>query len=127
MDRTLISSGGPHQQYGPTASMFLAVADPGHDPGVPPYGSESGTCPVCSDQRESRTPMPVRARRSERRVSTSFTIWSGRMGREGFEPLVVHLACLLTTALQAAARNTTRGNRSVVSGDTAHRVSAAGH
>jgi|HubBroStandDraft_6_1064221.scaffolds.fasta_scaffold03777_5 hypothetical protein len=36
-----------------------------------------------SDQGEGRTPMPLRARRSERRVSASFTTWS----RE--------LACLL--------------------------------
>ena len=30
------------------------------------------------------------------------------MGREGIEPLVVHLACFVTTALQAATRNTTQ-------------------
>ena len=30
------------------------------------------------------------------------------MGREGIEPLVVHLTCFVTTALQAAARNTTQ-------------------
>ena len=29
------------------------------------------------------------------------------MGREGIEPLVVHLACFVTTVLQAATRNTT--------------------
>ena len=30
------------------------------------------------------------------------------MGREGIEPLVVHLACFVTTVLQAATRNTTQ-------------------
>jgi hypothetical protein len=30
------------------------------------------------------------------------------VGREGIEPLVVHLACFVTTALQAATRNTTQ-------------------
>lgn len=30
------------------------------------------------------------------------------MGREGIEPLVVHLTCFATTALQAAVRSTTR-------------------
>ena len=32
------------------------------------------------------------------------------MGREGIEPLVVHLAYFLTTVLQTAAKNTTLGN-----------------
>ena len=31
------------------------------------------------------------------------------LGCEGIEPLVIHLAYFLTTALQAAVRNTTRG------------------
>ena len=30
------------------------------------------------------------------------------VGREGIEPLVVHLACFVTTVLQAATRNTTQ-------------------
>ena len=89
-----------------------------------------------SDQGESRTPTPRTARRSERRMSTSSITWSnsfrvsdpcgtrtrvarmrvshpaarrtGRtMGREGIEPLVIHLACFVTTALQAATRITT--------------------
>ena len=43
-----------------------------------PYESQLGASRACnvSDQGESRTPMPVRARRSERRVSTSCTTWS---------------------------------------------------
>lgn len=31
-----------------------------------------------------------------------------QLGREGIEPLVVHLTCFSTTALQAAVRSTTR-------------------
>ena len=30
------------------------------------------------------------------------------VGREGIEPLVAHLACFMTTALQTAARSTTQ-------------------
>ena len=36
---------------------------------------EPDSSPLRSDQGESRTPMPLMARRSERRVSTSFTTW----------------------------------------------------
>jgi hypothetical protein len=91
---------------------------------------------VLSDQGETRTPTPRRARRSERRVFTSYTTWpcihdpcgnrtrlcglrgrrptdrrTGRVGREGIEPLVVHLTCFVTTALQAAVRSTTQWHR----------------
>ena len=53
-----------------------------------PYESQSATCPTCSDQGEIRTPKPIGARRSERRVSTSCTTWSccWKMTRAGFEP-----------------------------------------
>lgn len=34
------------------------------------------------------------------------------LGREGIEPLVIHLTCFTTTALQAAVRITTRAERS---------------
>src|SRR5256885_305002 len=42
--------------------------------------------PLRSDQGESRTPMPLQARRSERRVSACSTTWPIAIARMGIEP-----------------------------------------
>ena len=60
--------------------VMLQVAGPGVAPGGRgAYEALLSTGPpasVCSDQGETRTPTPLRARRSERRVSASSTTWS---------------------------------------------------
>ena len=67
-----------------------AVAGPGIEPGAPALWEPVGHLPrlqCVSDHGESRTPMPARARRSDRRVSTSSTTWScSRAARAGIEP-----------------------------------------
>jgi hypothetical protein len=83
----------PHGRQVPTrpsfALMFSArqVAGPGVAPGDGAYETPLGTGPPAtsvasfarsSDQGESRTPKPVRARRSERRVFACFTTWSSQ-------------------------------------------------
>jgi hypothetical protein len=39
--------------------LSIGIADPGNDPGSPPYENESDTCPACIDQGEGRTPKPT--------------------------------------------------------------------
>src|ERR1700686_3533288 len=64
--------------------------------------------PLRSDQGESRTPTPVTARRSERRVSTCSTTWpdrkdeSGRMKDESDpELLILHPSAFILAVRRA--------------------------